>query len=206
MRNAIYRWTAGIGCCLFALAMLGCGSPDSGSAVKPTDAPAAGKQVDGEHDTHEHADGAPTGRRPSTGRTPTSMRVTSMTTTKGTLTSKPGPAVCRRISPRPWRNSGRCTRPSGMRSRPATRTRPTNRCTRSATCSNPCRNWRARPDWAVKSWPPPSRLRRPCSRRTERSTKRSTPARSRTTSRSLRQLDKAMAELSELAKQPAKAK
>lgn len=58
MRNTISGWTAGIGYCLFAIVMPGCGSPESGSAVTPSNAPAARTQVHGERDSHEHADGA----------------------------------------------------------------------------------------------------------------------------------------------------
>jgi hypothetical protein len=54
MLNAIYRWTARIGCCLAAVATLGCGSSENGPAVTPTNAPAA-TQEHGEHDGHEHA-------------------------------------------------------------------------------------------------------------------------------------------------------
>jgi len=58
MHNASCRWTAGIGSCLFALATLGCGSPESESAVTQTGVPAAVKQEGEEHDAHGHADGA----------------------------------------------------------------------------------------------------------------------------------------------------
>lgn len=58
MQNAISRWTAGIGCCLFAIATLGCGSSEDGAAVTPSGAPAAVRQEGAEPNSDEHATGA----------------------------------------------------------------------------------------------------------------------------------------------------
>jgi hypothetical protein len=56
MRNAIARWIVGIGCCLFAIATLGCGSSESGVAVTQANEAAAEPHDHEEPGDHKHGE------------------------------------------------------------------------------------------------------------------------------------------------------